>query len=468
MGRSYQAVVVGGGPGGYVAAIRLGQLGIRTAVVEREKMGGVCLNWGCVPSKALIHVAQTVHHLGAAEKFGVKVKSVEVNPDETRAWKDKIVAKLTGGVTQLVKGNGVEILEGEARFAGPGRLLVKAADGQEEEVHFEHCIIATGARPIEVPGFEVDGELIWGARQAVDLPRIPKDLVVIGGGVIGLELGTVYAKLGAKVTIVEMLDGLLPGIDPELTKIVQRRLKRLGVKVMTSTRAQKVERKGDGTALVQVAGPKKEEAIPADAVLVAVGFRPNSAELGLEKIGVETGATGAIEVDERLATSAQGVHAIGDVTGAPYLAHRAFRQGEIAAEAIAGQPAIWDVEALPTVVFTDPEIASTGHTEATAKAAGYAVRTGKFHFLANGRALGSAQTDGFVKVVIDESTEAMLGVQIVGAGASDLIAEATLAVEMGAVADDVGLTVHAHPTLAEALQEATLASVGRAIHAINK
>ncbi|MDF1566171.1 MAG: dihydrolipoyl dehydrogenase [Deltaproteobacteria bacterium] len=463
MARSYQAVVIGGGPGGYVAAIRLAQLGLKTAVIEKEKMGGVCLNWGCVPSKALIHVAHTVSHLAEAKKFGVSAEGVSVDVDETRAWKDKIVAKLTGGVAQLVKGNGGEIIEGEARFAGPGRLLVN-----DEEIHFEHCIIATGARPIAIPGFEVDGELIWGSRTATDLPRIPRHLVVIGGGVIGLELGTVYAKLGAKVTIVEMLDGLLPGIDPELTRVVERKLKKMKIDVKLETKASGLVRRDDGSAELTLAGPKGEEKLEADAILMAVGFRPNTEALELDKVGVQVDEKGAIVVDERLATTAAGIHAIGDVTGAPFLAHRAFKQGEVAAEAIAGHPEVWDVKALPAVVFTDPEIASTGLSEDAAKAAGHEVKTGKFHFLANGRALGSAETDGFVKVVVDAASEAVLGVQIVGAGASDLIAEGTLAVEMGAVADDVGLTVHAHPTLAEAVQEATMAAVGRAVHAINK
>jgi len=467
MARSFQAVVIGGGPGGYVAAIRLAQQGLSCAVIERESMGGVCLNWGCIPSKALIHVAHTVHHLGEAESFGVKVGSVSVDIDTTRAWKDKIVTKLTGGVAKLVSAAGATIINGEAKFLGPSKLSVKdLSTGVEEEIQFEKCLIATGARPIEIPGFAFDGELVWSAREATNLPRIPKELVVIGGGIIGLELGTVYAKLGSKVTVVEMLEGLLPGTDPELTKYLQRRLKSLGVTVLTGTGAKALEQK-KGQAEVLVSGPKGEQRLSADAVLVAVGFRPNTATLGLESIGLVPGRGGAIEVDASMATSVPGIFAIGDVTGAPFLAHRAFKQGEVAAEAMAGKASVWDSAALPTVIYTDPEIASTGLTEASAKEQGLEVKVGKFHFAANGRALGMAESQGFVKVVVDASSELILGVQVVGPGASEMVGEATLGIEMAAVVDDLGLTIHAHPSLSEALQEATLAAVGRAVHTVS-
>ena len=468
MARSYQAVVVGGGPGGYVAAIRLGQLGVKAAVIERETVGGVCLNWGCIPSKALIHVAHTVSHLKEdGGTFGVSATGVKVDIDQTRKWKDGIVKKLTGGVAQLIKGNGTELIEGEATFKGKGRLEVKAADGSVEEITYEQCIVATGARVIEIPGFEIDGKDVWSARQAVDLPEIPEKLTVIGGGVIGLELGTVYAKLGSEVTVVEMTGGLLPGTDRELVRIVERRLKKLGVKVMTDTKAKGLERGKKGLK-VTVTAKDGDETFDADKVLVAVGFKPNADRFGLETLGLQTGRGGAIVTDARMQTSVPGIYAIGDVTGAPFLAHRAFKQGEVAAEAIAGKASAYDVAALPAAVFTDPEIATTGMTEDEAKAAGYEVKIGKFMFAANGRALGTAEANGFVKTVVDADEGVILGVHIVGPNASELIGEGTLAIEMGAVAEDLGLTIHTHPTLSEALQEATLQAIGEAVHAMNK
>lgn len=468
MARHFEAVVIGGGPGGYVAAIRLGQLGVKAAMIEREYVGGVCLNWGCIPSKALIHVSHLKSHLELdGPDIGLTATGLTLDIDKTRAWKDKVVGKLTGGVRQLVKGNGTEIVEGEARFAGPGRLVVRTKDG-EEEIGFEKAIVATGAKTIEVPGFEFDGDVVWSAREAVDLPEIPRRLTVIGGGVIGLELGTVYAKLGSEVTVVEMLDGLLTGVDRDLVQVVERRLKKLGVKVMTKTMAQSLERRKKGGHVLTLRGPKGEDRLETDRVLVAVGFRPNSRELGLEALGVNTGQGGAILVDETQQTNVEGIYAIGDVTGGPFLAHRAFKQGEVAAEHVAGEPAAYDVAALPAAIFTDPEIATTGMTEEEAKRAGYEVKTGKFLFAANGRALGTAETQGFVKAVVDAETGALLGLHIVGAGASDLVSEGTLGVEVGALAEDLGLTVHPHPTLSEAVQEAVLGALGQAVHALNR
>ncbi|RMG19399.1 MAG: dihydrolipoyl dehydrogenase [Deltaproteobacteria bacterium] len=462
MARAYQAVVVGGGPGGYVAGIRLGQLGVKAAVIEKARVGGVCLNWGCIPSKALIHVAKTYTSLGHGEAFGLSAKDVKLDISKTRAWKDGIVAKLTGGVAQLLRAAGTEIIEGEADFAGPGVLTVKTAQ-DVEEVRYEQCIIAAGARPIEIPGFAFDGKTVWSAKQAVDLPEIPKRLVVIGGGIIGLELGTVYAKLGTAVTVVEMTDGILPGVDPELIRVVSRKLKKLGVEVLTGAKA-----KGFDGKAVTVESARGEQQIPAERVLVAVGFRPNSDRLSLAKIGVQTGKGGAIPVDERMQTNVPGVYAVGDITGAPYLAHRAFKQGEVAAEVIAGRPAAYDVLAMPSAIFTDPEIASTGMTEAEAKAAGHEVKVGKFMLAANGRALGTGETDGFVKAVVDAESGTLLGLQAVGVNASEIISEGTLGIEMGAVALDLGLTVHPHPSISEAVQEAVLAAIGEAIHAINR
>jgi dihydrolipoamide dehydrogenase len=467
MARSYDTVVVGGGPGGYVAAIKLGQLGVKAAVIEREsRLGGVCLNWGCIPSKALIHVAHTVSHLAEGEAFGVTATGVDVDIDKTRAWKDDVVGKLTGGVRQLVKAAGTEIIEGEATFRSKSSLEVKTKNGKAEEIRFERCIIAAGARPIEIPGFAYDGERVWSAKQAVDLPVIPKRLVVIGGGIIGLELGTVYAKLGTEVTVVEMLDDVLAGIDRDLVRVVERRLKQLGVKVLTKAKAKALDTQKKGLKVtVEVGG--EEQSIACDRVLVAVGFKPNSDRLNLEAAGVKAGKGGAIEVDETMQTNVPGIYAVGDITGAPFLAHRAFKMGEVAAEHAAGHKVAYDVKAMPAAIFTDPEIATTGLSETEAKAAGTPVKTGKFMFAANGRALGTHEAQGFVKAIIDEETGALLGAGIVGFGASEIISELTLGVEMGAVAEDVGLTIHPHPSMSEAVQEAALGALGQAIHAVN-
>ncbi len=467
MSRSYHTVVMGGGPAGYVAAIKLGQLGVKAAVIEKQGMGGVCLNWGCIPSKALIHVAQTVSHLSTAKSFGVTATGVKIDPDVTRAWKDEIVGKLTGGVRRLVKTAGCEIIAGKAAFSSDRSVEVESESGEIEEIRFERCIIATGARPIEIPGIEVDGELVWGAQHALDLPFIPERLLVIGGGVIGLELGTVYAKLGSKVTIVEMMEGLLPGIDRDLVRIVERRLKQLGVRTLTRSKAAGIERL-DGGLEVTVDTVGEREAIDCDRLLVATGFLPGSAGIGLEAAGVRTGEKGAITVDDSLQTNVAGIYAAGDVTGPPYLAHRASKMGEVAAEHAAGRNVTYEVRALPAAIFTDPEIAVTGLSLDEARASGREVKTGKFMLGANGRVLGAGESTGVVKTVVDAETGVLLGAGIAGLSASEIISELTLAIEMGASAERVGLTVHPHPTVSEAVQEASLAALGKAIHVMGK
>ena len=469
MARSYQAVVIGGGPGGYVTAIRLGQLGVKAAMIEREYVGGVCLNWGCIPSKAVIHVSHLKSHLEVdGPEIGLTASGLSLDLEKTRVWKNKIVKKLTSGVRQLVKTNDTEIVEGEATFAGPGRLRVRRKDGEEEEIGYEQCVIATGARPIEIPGLEYDGDVVWSAREAVDLPEIPKRLTVIGGGIIGLELGTAYAKLGSEVTVVEMLDRLLTGVDRDLVQVVERRLKKLGVRIVTGGMARSLERRKKGGHVLTVGTDKGEERLEPDRVLVAVGFRPNRDRLALEKVGVHVAGSGAIPVDETMQTNVDGVYAIGDVTGGPFLAHRAFKQGETVAEVIAGEPAAYDIAALPAAIFTDPEIATTGLSEEEARRAGHEVKIGKFMLSANGRALGTAETQGFAKAVVDAESGALLGLHIVAAGASELVSEGTLGIEMGALADDLGLTIHPHPTFSEAVHEATLAALGKAIHMLNR
>jgi dihydrolipoamide dehydrogenase len=462
--KSFDAVVIGAGMGGYVCAIRLAQAGKKLALVEKEALGGVCLNWGCIPSKALIAAANLVEDIRAAAARGITAEP-KVDLARLRAFKVEVVKKLVGGVGTLTKGNGVTVLKGTAAFVGPGALEVKGAEGTDR-VEAAAFVLATGARPIEIPGFPFGAD-VWSAKEAVDLPEVPARLAVIGGGVIGLELGTVYAKLGSKVTVVEALPQILTGIDPEAVRLVSRSLRQRGVQVLVGAKAKGLERKAGGLVLTAEV-ECKEQAVECDKVLVAVGFRPSTEGLGLDKAGVRLGPKGFVEVNDRLQTSVPTIHAIGDLTGPPFLAHKASKEGEIAAEVIAGKNAARDWRALPGAIFTDPEIGAVGLSEEEARAAGHDPMTGKFGFGALGRAIAIDHTEGFVKVVADRATRLLLGAVFVGPEASNLVAEAALAIEMGATVDDVALTIHAHPTLPEAFQEACMAAMGEALHVLNR
>ena len=463
--KTFDAVVIGAGPGGYVAAIRLAQLGKKTALVDKEALGGVCLNWGCIPSKALIAAANLVEAVREAADRGITADP-KVDIDRLRQFKNDVVKKLVGGVGMLEKGNGVEVLKGKATFVGPNAIEVEGKDGKER-VEAGAFIVATGARPIEIHGFAFDGKDVWSAKEAVDLPDLPKRLVVIGGGIIGLELGTVYAKLGSKVIVVEALPTILSGIDPEAVRLVQKGLRQRDAVVHVNAKAKGLERTG-GALSVKIEVDGQEQAIECDKVLVAVGFRPNSENLGLEKVGVKVGPKGFVEVNERYQTSVPSIYCIGDLSGPPLLAHKATKEGEIAAEVIAGKKSVRDWVALPAAIFTDPEVAVVGLSEEEARKQGYEPITGKFAFAALGRAIAIDHTEGFVKVIADKESKLLLGATIVGAEASDLIAEAALALEMGAYVEDVALTIHAHPTLPEAFMEACKAALGEAIHALNR
>ncbi len=464
--KTYDAVVIGAGPGGYVAAIRLGQLGKKTALVDREALGGVCINWGCIPSKAIIAAANLVEDLRRAAERGITAEP-KVDIARLRAFKDEVVKKHVQGIGTLEKGNGVEVLKGTATFVGPSAIDVSGADGGATRVEAQAFIVATGARPVELPGFAFDGKDVWSAKEAVDLPEIPKRLVVIGGGIIGLELGTVYAKLGSELTVVEALPGILTGVDPEAVRTVQKGLKQRGATIHVSAKAKALERRG-GELVVRIEVEGKEQAVPCDQVLVSVGFRPNSEGIGLDKAGVKVGPKGFVEVNERMQTSVPSIYCIGDLCGPPLLAHKASKEGEIAAEVIAGKKSVRDWVSMPSGIFTDPEVATVGLSEDEARKQGYDPILGKFYFSALGRASAIAHTEGFVKVVADRSSKLILGATIVGAEASDLIAEAALALEMGAYLEDVALTVHAHPTLPEAFMEACKAALGEAIHRLNQ
>jgi dihydrolipoamide dehydrogenase len=464
--RSFDAVVIGAGPGGYVAAIRLAQLGKKTALVEKEALGGVCLNWGCIPSKALIAAANLVEEIRGAADRGI-VAEAKVDVAKLRDFKNAVVKKLVGGVGQLEKGNAVEVVKGTATFVSPNAIEVSAGDGEKTRLEAGAFIVATGGKPVEIPGFPFDGKDVWSAKEAVDLPEIPKRLVCIGGGVIGMELGTVYAKLGSQVTFVEALPQILTGVDPEAVRLVQKGIRQRGGTVHVNAKAKGYERKG-GSLVVHLELDGKAQDVECDRVLVAVGFRPNPGAAGLDKVGVKIGPKGFVEVDEQLRTSVPSIFAIGDLAAPPFLAHKASKEGEIAAEVIAGMKSAKDWVAMPGAIFTDPEIGTVGLTEEEARQQGYDPIVGKFAFGALGRAIAIDHTEGFVKVVGDRSSKLLLGVTMCGHEASDLIAEAALALEMGAYLEDVALTIHAHPTLPEAFMEACKAALGEAIHALNR
>jgi dihydrolipoamide dehydrogenase len=466
------AVIIGSGPGGYPAGIRLGQLGVKTVVIEREQPGGVCLNVGCIPSKALIHAAKTYEKLTKAGDMGIVAKSApSVDMKKMQEWKGGIVNKLTSGVKTLLKANGSELVFGHARLekSGPDGhvVVVESSKGDKRTITAKNVVIATGSRPIVIPGFEVDQKRVLDSTGALDLDAVPKRMVVVGGGYIGLELGTVYAKLGTKVTVVEALDTILFGMDKDCVRVVAQKLRKMGVEVLLNTKASKWENRKDH-AVVSVEGKAGQANIDADRILVSVGRRPNTDDLGLDKAGVKLDGKGFVVVDSQLRTNVPGIYAIGDAAGGVLLAHKATKEGEVVAEVIAGHKAAMDARTIPAVVFTDPEISSTGMTEEQATAAGHKIKVGKFPFAALGRALSVNDTDGFAKVIADAESEEILGLHVVGNGGSDLISEGTLAIEMGAVLQDLQLSVHPHPTLSEAIMEAAAAARGEAIHIVNR
>jgi dihydrolipoamide dehydrogenase len=457
-------LVIGSGPGGYVAAIRAAQLGQKVAIAEKAEMGGVCLNVGCIPSKALINAGHRVEHAKHSEDMGIKAENVTVDFSKVQEWKAGIVKKLTGGVEGLLKGNKVEIIRGEAYFVNEN--TVRIMDEKNSQTYtFKNAIIATGSRPIEIPGFKWSDRVI-SSTGALALKEVPKKLVVIGGGYIGMELGTAYANFGTEVTILEGGKQILPGFEKQMSQVVSKRLKKKGnVEVFTEAMAKGVEETKDGVKVTaEIKGESKT--FEADYVLVTVGRRPNTEELGLEQVGVEMTERGLIKINKKAQTSVNGIYAIGDVVEGPALAHKASYEGKVAAEVISGHAAEIDYLAIPAVVFTDPELASVGYDEKSAKEAGYEVKASKFPFAANGRALSMNETDGFMKLITRKEDGLVLGAQIAGGNASDMIAELGLAIEAGMTAEDIAMTIHAHPTFGEISMEAAEVAIGLPVHIV--
>jgi dihydrolipoamide dehydrogenase len=459
-----ELLVVGGGPGGYVAAIRAAQLDIDVTLVEMDAYGGTCLNHGCIPSKAFVSATDIAHEAGNAEHMGVYADPA-VDMQGMVTWKDRLVRRLTKGVESLCERAGANLIEGRAEFASERKArIVHQGDGEgSETIEFEHAVLATGSRPVELPGFAFDDDPILSSREALALESLPDSLLVIGAGYIGMELATVFQKLGADVTVVEQLDEALPGYEADVTEVVRERAEDLGVEFVFDRAASGWTANGDGI-VVTAESDDGEETFDAEACLVAVGRQPVTDTLNLDAIGLETTGRGFIDTDEQARTSLDHVFAVGDVAGEPMLAHKAFREGEVAAEVIAGDPAALDYQAMPAAVFTDPEIGTVGMTESDAEAAGFEPVVGQMPLRASGRALTLDEKEGFVRVVADADSGFVLGGQIVGPDASEMVAELALAVEMGATLEDVAATIHIHPTLSEAVHEAVKGAAGHSIH----
>jgi dihydrolipoamide dehydrogenase len=458
-------MVIGGGPGGYVAAIRCAQLGFKVALAEKhERLGGTCTNVGCIPSKALLDSSEHFHHAAKAlAGHGIRLDNLRLDWPAMLARKEKVVQLTALGIDKLLEKNGVARLRGTARFLSSSSVAVAGPEG-ETVVEAGRVIIATGSKPLDLPFCRLDKERLISSTEALALPELPARLLVIGAGVIGLELGSVFARLGSKVEVVEALERVLPAMDAELGKELERSLKKLGFTFHLGARVSQVENTGEGVRLLATSAKGKELELKADRCLVAIGRRPNTQGLELAAAGLETDARGFIPVDERLQTRVPGIYAIGDVIGGAMLAHKAEEEGVCVAERLAGQQPHLDPRLVPGVVYTWPEVAAVGSSEEELKAAGRAYRKGAFPFIALGRARAAGEKEGFVKILADAATDEVLGVQMIGPRAADLIAEAAVAMEFKASAEDLARICHAHPTYAEAVKEAALAVAGRALH----
>jgi dihydrolipoamide dehydrogenase len=463
MAQPIKLTVLGAGPGGYAAAFYAADLGMQVTLVDEEKNpGGVCLYRGCIPSKALLHVAKVVDEARHASKWGVAFGEPKVDVDKLRAYKNSVVEKLTGGTGTIAKMRKVTFVQGRATLTGPKSLKVKTASGEQDVPH-DYLILATGSHPTKVPTLSLDSPRMMDSTGALDLPDVPKSLLVIGGGYIGLELGSVYATLGSKVSVVEMTPGLLPGADRDLVAVLEKKLKGMFSAIMVNTKVVKVAEEKNGIR-VTFEGDVTEKEQVFDRVLVSIGRRPNSKIPGLETTKVKVDAKGFIESDPQRRTAEPSIFVIGDVAGEPMLAHKASHEARVAVEVIAGHKAVFEPQAIPAVVFTDPEIAWCGYTEAQAKEKNLDVDIAKFPWGASGRAISIDRPDGLTKLVVEKKTGRILGVGLVGSGAGELISEGALAIEMGATAEDLKLVIHPHPTLSETVMESAEVFFGQATH----
>ncbi|MEM7195040.1 MAG: dihydrolipoyl dehydrogenase [Pseudomonadota bacterium] len=459
-------LIIGAGPGGYVCAIRAGQLGVDTVIVESERLGGTCLNVGCIPSKALIHAADEFHHVksfcdarDAESTMGIRASAATIDLQKTIDWKNSIVSRLNTGVSGLLKRANVRVLQGNAKFRDGKTVVVESTNGSVQ-VHCEYAVIATGSEPVSIPTLPFDDHIL-SSKELLSLSEVPESLAIVGGGYIGLELGTCFAKFGTKVSIIESETRLLPQYDDELSRPVLKRLEKLGANILTQTTALSYDKTKAELKILDSDG--NEESVHASKVLVTVGRRPRLSGWGLEELSL-TESNGYLEIDDQCRTSMRGVFAIGDVTGEPMLAHRAMAQGDMVAKIVAGQKQSWDKQCIPSVCFTDPEIVTAGLSPDQAGAVGAEYRVSKFPLGANGRAMTLQREDGFIRVVTQKNTNVILGIQAVGVGVSELSAAFSIAIEMGARAEDIAATIHAHPTLSEGLQEACMTAIGHGLH----
>ena len=457
-------VVIGAGPGGYAAAFFAADLGLEVTLIDAEKNpGGVCLYRGCIPSKALLHAAKVLSESRDAKNFGIEFGQPKIDLNKLRDWKNGVVTKLTGGLGQLTKQRNITFIQGKAKFLNSHSLEIQKSDGQKQTLSFEKAILATGSHPIRLP-FAPESHRILDSTTALNLENIPESLLVVGGGYIGLELGTVYAELGTKVSVVEMMSGILPGADRDLAGVLEKRLQNVFKSIMLETKVMKME---DTKKSIKVTFEDKNGKTPTqefEKVLVAIGRKPNSEGLGLENTKVQIDPKGFIKVDGQRRSTDPSIYAIGDIAGEPMLAHKASHEGRVAVEAAMGQKVAFEPQAIPAVVFTDPEIAWCGLTETEAKKQNRDIKVAKFPWGASGRAITLDRTDGLTKLLIDPQTERVLGMAIVGVGAGELIAEGVLAVEMGSLASDVGLSIHPHPTLSETVMESADSFLGTSTH----
>jgi len=467
---SCDTLVIGSGPGGYVAAIRAAQLGQQVICVEKESWGGVCLNWGCIPTKALLYASTLLHEIKTAGDYGIKVSGISFDLPTLRAKKESIVSQMTKGVEGLLKGNKVGALKGNASFLNAGQVEIKNSAGTDL-VRFKSAIVATGTEPSRLPFLPVDGDLVFTSKEALELRRAPKKIAILGAGGIGAEFADIYRAFGSEVHLFEMMDEILPFLDKEAAKLLHQLFEKKGIKIYTATKVTDAAIKGKESVTLNfapLANPAQVSSVTVDAVLVAVGLKGYTLGLQLEKAGLSVDPRGFIKVDQRMRTSVFNIFAIGDVAGGKLLAHKASHEGIVAAEAIAGKKSVMHYRVVPYAVFTDPEVAGVGLTEEEAATEGIKLRIGKFPFRALGKAVGVSKTDGFVKILTDADSGEVVGAHIIGSHAGDYIAELTLAMEMNATAEDVAATIHVHPTMPEAVMEAALDAERRVIHLVKK